>query len=123
MLPSSFSSLSIVLLLCRKDVEGVEEESDEDTSESLGFLSSKKNKKKLSASPGRRRRSKEDAGEADDFGQEPSPEALEAFEELLETQKSRKVMRKKQIEERAKAFIPSLPEEVQGQRGELRIGR
>lgn len=47
-------------------------------------------------------------------------EDLEAFGELLETQKSRKTAKKKQMEERAKAFIPSVPEEVDGQRATTR---
>ncbi|EPT25621.1 Sas10 C-terminal domain-containing protein [Toxoplasma gondii TgCatPRC2] len=47
-------------------------------------------------------------------------EDLDAFDELLETQKIRKTAKKKQMVERAKAFIPSVPEAVDGQRATTR---
>ncbi|KEP63065.1 UNVERIFIED_CONTAM: Sas10 C-terminal domain-containing protein [Hammondia hammondi] len=47
-------------------------------------------------------------------------EDLDAFDELLETQTIRKTAKKKQMEERAKAFIPSVPEAVDGQRATTR---
>lgn len=75
-------------------------------SNALGLSSRKKDKKSR-------------MDEREDFfaAAEPSAEDLEAFDELLETQNSRKVMKRKQMEERAKAFVPSVPEEVEGQRG------
>ncbi|PHJ25717.1 sas10 c-terminal domain-containing protein [Cystoisospora suis] len=90
-----------------------EEDSDADYDDMLGPDS-------LGLSSGKKRKNKNNRTDERDDLAEPSAEDLEAFDELLQTQKSRKIAKKKQIEERAKAFVPSVPEEVEGQRATTR---